>query len=600
MIKPQARRLLAKTAYFCLDNPAKWAVGSSPSCPSFSRLALDLGCSARLWGSLVVLVSALVFSLTSLSAFAQLPASDTSQSAAPVILEGQTLFLVYDKAIARSPQERALRISQRIEVLARDETVPEGAIAMAETEGGTTLYAQDILLMTVSDADAKAAEQPRQALAEQHASAIEEAVSQYRLARSAQYRNRAILITVLSTLALLLLLLVLANVMPQVYHWLDHQQDHWISSVRIQNFELLSSFQLSALLQTFTQLLHTVLVLGLTILYGSFVLGLFPRTRQLGNTLWIYLSAALFSIWQSFLLYLPNLLTLGLIGLVSYYLIRFFRLFFVNIRRGRVSLPGFYPEWANPTYQLLKCLILALSAAIAFPLLPGSSSPAFQGVSIFLGILVSLGSGGAIISVIAGFILVYTRAFSVGDRIRVGDIEGFVEEKSLFVTRIRTLNNLLVSVPNSTLLSSNIVNYSALLRDQEVPLIITTTVTLGYDVPWRTVHDTLIAAAIATPEVVADPLPEVWQTALNDFSISYELRACTVNPIELGRVYSNLHQSIQDSCNAAGIEIMSPHYTALRDGNMTTLPAQYLSPDYKPPGFRIKRVFEKYLIMPSA
>lgn len=588
MMKISLRYLLAKTLYVHIGNSTRQAVGSSS--PSYLNLpgpAFSLSLSAALWRSLWALASALIFSLTSLCAFAQLPASDASPGSAPVTLDGQTLFLVYDKAIARSPQERALRISQRIEALARDETVPEGAIATLETEGGTTLYAQDILLMTVSDADAKAAEQPRQALAEQHANAIETAVSQYRLARSAQYRNRAVLTALLSTLALLLLLLVLANIMPQVYYWLDHQQDHWIPSVRIQNFELLSSFQLSALLQTFTQLLHTVLVLGLTIVYGSFVLGLFPRTRQLGNTLWIYLSAALFSIWQGFLLYLPSLLTLGLIGLVSYYLIRFLHLFFINIRRGRVSLPGFYPEWANPTYQLLKCLILALAAAIAFPFLPGASSPAFQGVSIFLGILVSLGSGGAIISVVAGFILVYTRAFSVSDRIRVGDIEGFVEEKSLFVTRIRTINNLLVSVPNATLLSSNIVNYSALLRDQKMPLVITTTVTLGYDVPWRTVHDVLIAAALATPEIVADPPPEVWQTALNDFSISYELRACTANPIELGRVYSDLHQSIQDSCNAAGIEIMSPHYTALRDGNTTTLPAQYLPPDYRPPGFRI-------------
>jgi small-conductance mechanosensitive channel len=231
----------------------------------------------------------------------------------------------------------------------------------------------------------------------------------------------------------------------------------------------------------------------------------------------------------------------------------------------------------------VQFLTLAFALAVIFPYLPGANSPAFQGVSIFFGLLVSLGAGGAILSVVAGFILIYTRAFVEGDRIHFGDVEGFVVEKSLFVTRLRTIENILVSVPNVALLSSNITNYSALVREDQTPLTVTTTVTLGYDLPWRLVHDTLIAAAQDTSHILADPSPSVWQTSLDDFYVSYQLRAYTTHPELLGQIYSELHQQVQDHCNQAGIEILSPHYGAMRDGNASTMPATYLPTDYRPP-----------------
>lgn len=260
---------------------------------------------------------------------------------------------------------------------------------------------------------------------------------------------------------------------------------------------------------------------------------------------------------------------------------------FANIERGTLSIHGFYPEWAKPTYRLLSFIVIAFAIAIVFPYLPGSNSPAFQAISIVIGALISLGSSGAIANAAAGFSLVYTRAFQVGDRVEIGDVMGFVEEKQLLVTRIRTLNNVLVSIPNSTLLSSNIINYNTLLRDQQTPIIIHTNVSLGYDTPWRSAHEVLIAAAVATTDILSQPPPFVWQTALNDFYISYELKAYTNHPTKLEAIYSELHQNIQDRCNEANIEICSPHYSAIRDGNSTTIPSEYLSSDYVAPGFRV-------------
>jgi small-conductance mechanosensitive channel len=186
---------------------------------------------------------------------------------------------------------------------------------------------------------------------------------------------------------------------------------------------------------------------------------------------------------------------------------------------------------------------------------------------------------------VAGFILVYTRAFHEGDRISSGNIEGFIVEKSLLVTRLRTLENVLVSIPNAALLTSNITNYSALIREQKAPLVITTTLTLGYDVPWQLVYDTLIAAADATSYVLQEPRPHVWQTSLDDFYVSYQLRAAIIRPDLLEVIYSELHQNLQDHCNQAGIEILSPHYGAVRDGNQSTIPAHDLPKNYQAPAW---------------
>jgi small-conductance mechanosensitive channel len=189
---------------------------------------------------------------------------------------------------------------------------------------------------------------------------------------------------------------------------------------------------------------------------------------------------------------------------------------------------------------------------------------------------------------VAGTILTYMRAFQVGDFVRIGNDVGEVLEKTLLVTRIRTQKNEIVTIPNGTVLGGVVVNYSAEAKNEGV--IFHTTVTIGYAAPWRQVHELLISAALATDDILHDPLPFVLQTALNDFYVAYELNAYTARPSNMLDVYSVLHQNIQDKFNEAGVEINSPHYTALRDGNQTTIPEKYLPGDYKSPAFRIQEV----------
>jgi len=230
-------------------------------------------------------------------------------------------------------------------------------------------------------------------------------------------------------------------------------------------------------------------------------------------------------------------------------------------------------------------MVLALAAVVVFPYLPGSKSPAFQGITIFLGLLLSLGSSSAVANAVAGTILNYTRSFQVGDMVKIGDTLGRVLEKGLLVTRVETQKREVITIPNGVVMGAAVQNYTTEAKTGGVTFY--TTVTIGYDAPWRQVHELLISSALATRHILKAPPPFVLQRALNDFNVSYELNAYTDKPDQMQEIYSQLHQNIQDKFNEANVEIMSPHYAALRDGNSVTTPAQYRSDSYKPSAFLV-------------
>jgi small-conductance mechanosensitive channel len=259
--------------------------------------------------------------------------------------------------------------------------------------------------------------------------------------------------------------------------------------------------------------------------------------------------------------------------------IRVNRYVFQEIREGTLRVKGFYPDWAEPTAKLVRLLVLAITVVVVFPYLPGSNSPAFRGVSVFLGILLSFGSTSAVAHGVAGTILTYMRSYSVGDFVRIGDTVGQVVEKTLLVTRIETQKREIVTIPNGSVLGGVVVNYSA---EADVGgVIFYTKVSIGYSAPWQKVHQLLISAAQASPDILQNPAPFVLQANLNDFYVSYELNAFTSHPQNMQFIYSALHQNIQDRFNEAGIEINSPHYVSLRDGNRVAIPEQLLPKGYQ-------------------
>jgi small-conductance mechanosensitive channel len=287
-----------------------------------------------------------------------------------------------------------------------------------------------------------------------------------------------------------------------------------------------------------------------------------------------YITSPLKVIALGFIGYLPELFMILVVVFITFYIFRAINFISVEVERGNLSIPGFYPEWSRPTFNLVKIIIIAFSFIVIFPYLPGSDSPAFQGVSVFLGLLISLGSSSAISNIIAGLVIIYMRAFKLGDRVKIGDTTGDVIEKTMLVTRLRTIKNEEVTIPNASILAGKTINYS--VEANGPGLILHSTVTIGYDIPWKQVHKLLIGAALKTDRILKEPSPFVLQTSLDDFYVSYQINAYTITPEKAALIYSDLHSFIQDAFNEAGVEIMSPHYRAARDGNQITFPPTYL------------------------
>ena len=326
--------------------------------------------------------------------------------------------------------------------------------------------------------------------------------------------------------------------------------------------------------------------MALVAVWVQVVLQVLPWSRPLARLIYRYVSEPIRTLWLGLLSYVPNLFYLAIIAVTTFLVLRVVHFVFKEIEVGNIRLASFPDDWAEPTYKLVRTLLLAVAFVGAFPYIPGSQTPAFQGISLFLGLLVSLSSSSALSNIIAGTILTYTRAFRVGDIVRIGETFGEVTVKRLLVTHVRTYKNVVVSIPNSLILTTQVLNYTTLAAERG--LVAHSSVTIGYDAPWRKVHELLIAAALKTEGVLADPPPFVLQTALNDFSVSYEINAYVSSPVPLPRTYSALHANIQEAFNEAGVEIMSPNYFALRDGNQATTPRQHLPADYVAPAFRVR------------
>ncbi|MDR9404319.1 MAG: mechanosensitive ion channel, partial [Halothece sp. Uz-M2-17] len=314
----------------------------------------------------------------------------------------------------------------------------------------------------------------------------------------------------------------------------------------------------------------------------------FPRTENFGRRMLQLFQTPFISIWESAINFLPNLFVILLVIILARFVFKTNKLIFDSLATGRVRWPGFYQDWARPTQKLVFVLIWLVTLAIILPYLPIFESPAIQGLGLLAGALLTLGGAGTISNIIAGYVIIFSRAFQVGDLIAFENYQGFVHKKSILATQIRTFDDEILTIPSDTLQSKTIMNYSAAVHELKLSLAMRTTITLGYDVPWRQVHAVLVEAALATPSVLADPAPFVLQTSLDDFYVTYQLKIFLNEPEQIEQIYSNLLQNVQDYCNAAGIEIMSPHYAAVRDGNQNTIPASYLPKNYTRPRFQIE------------
>ncbi len=497
-----------------------------------------------------------------------------------------TLFSIYNKLGSFSAKDRAESISKRIYNLTTAYFFKTDSLLIIPAENTVDIVFRETIVMSISENDALWQNNSKENLAKIYKAAIGNAVINYNAATSWQSILKQFGLAILVLSVLYALISFLNKTFRFTKAKIILQKDKSINGIKIRNYELLTASRLLHFFLTLNSIVKWFLIILTIYLTLPILFSIFPWTEGFANTLLSYflnpVKNIFFNIWN----YLPDLFTIIVIVTVFRYVIKGANYLKTEIETGALTLTGFYADWATPTFVIIKVLLYAFMFVLIWPYLPGSDSQVFKGVSVFLGVLFTFGSSGSLSNVIAGLVLTYMRVFKIGDRVKIADVTGDIIEKSLLVTRIRTIKNEIISIPNSNVISSHTINYSS--DSLEKGLILHTTVTIGYDVPWKTIHRALLDAADRTEFIMKDIKPFVLQTSLEDFYVAYQLNAYTKEPNKQAIIYSQLHQNIQDCCNEAGIEIMSPHYRAARDGNLSTIPAEYLSKDYKVPSFNVK------------
>lgn len=513
---------------------------------------------------------------------------------AAVMPFNDTLFLIYFKIASYNADERAANISNRIIKLYNDPFFKQDSFRLIQTEIGTEIvYNNDLVVMVVMKTDAMYHNKDEFQLANEYLQIIKKSIVAEKKANSLTNLLLRIGKVILIIIGLSLLIFLIGKLFKIINKSISANREKYIKGLTVNKIRVLSAEHLELFILRVSGLLRLLVILLTIYLSLPLLFSIFPETKMWAATLINWIISPARDALKGIIGFLPNLISIIVIYFIFRYSIRGIKYFVDQIEKGDITIGGFHPDWAQPTFRILKFLLYAFMLVLIFPYLPGSGSPAFQGVSVFIGILFSIGSSSAIANVVAGIVITYMRPFKIGDRVKIGEITGDVMEKTLLVTRIRTTKNEDVTVPNSTVLLSSTTNYSTNTTSPDSGLIVHTTVTIGYDAPWKNVHKALIDAALRTDLILKNPQPFVLQTSLDDFYVSYQINGYTKEANRQAVVYSQLHQNIQDCFNEAGIEIMSPHYRAQRDGNMATIPNDYLEKNYEAPVFRIKEIKDK-------
>lgn len=499
----------------------------------------------------------------------------TSTQGAPVIVEGDTLFYLYAPIGYLPLSQRVTDIVSIIHYLNKNITFEKDSMRIQNMAHSTAITYEKKVIMTISDHDAMWSGLPRDSLAKNIRDIIVRHIE--------HAKTDSGIWQITSRIGFLLLVIVCQFFLLRLTKWgfgklklrVIAMKGKRIRSVTFRNYELLDADRLTGLAVSMVGLFHFIVTMAELFVSTAIIFIIFPQTEHLAYKLLSYVWNPVRSILKGLVSYIPNFLTIVVICISIHYLIRLLHYFSREIDSGHLKINGFYSDWALPTYHIVRFLLYAFMIAMIYPYLPGSDSGVFQGISVFVGLIISLGSSTVIGNIVAGLVITYMRPFKQGDFIKLNDITGNIIERTPLVTRIRTPKNEIVTIPNSFVMSSHSVNYS--ISAQEYGLIVHTEVTIGYDAPWRLVHELLIDSALKTEGIQNTPRPFVLETSLSDYYPVYQINAYTLDANHIARIYSNLHQNIQDCFNKAGVEIMSPQFTALRNGNKTTIPEDDLS-----------------------
>jgi len=506
-----------------------------------------------------------LFPLLSIILFLQAPSfADASEldslsiyQKAPIIIDGYTLFSV--RGVSSFPaEERASLIKKRIEDIARDRSIPANSIEIIQGKTSDDLYAKGKFILSIYDADAKIEGVGREIIAMGIKNKITKAIYSYRYERKSEVLLTRTFYAIGATFLTILLLIFIQWIAKKVNIMLQNKIKAKFDNIETKSFQLIKSNQLWLTLSSVIRGLNIAIILIIIFMCAEYVLGLYPWTRFVSVSLIAFFLTPVSAVGLALLNFIPNLAFLIVIFFVAKYLLKLVKIFFDGLGKGIITISGFDAEWAVPTYKIVRILFVAFAVIVAYPYIPGSESDAFKGVSLFIGILFSLGSTSIVGNLIAGYSMTYRRTFRIGDLVKIDDHLGQVIESKLFATRLRTPKNEEIIVPNSIVLNTHVINYSTLAKTQG--LILHTIVGIGYETPWRQVEGMLKLAAVRTEGILKDPPPYILQKSLGDFAVNYELNVYCNDPMNLMKHYTALHQNVLDVFNENNVQIMTPAY----------------------------------------
>lgn len=485
------------------------------------------------------------------------PPVTNSYMEAPVVIDGVELFKV--RGVQAYPAaKRAAQIEGRIEAFAANPALSPKALTVTETAEGSQIAAGNQMLLTVFEADAHLEQVLRPVLARIYVTRISEAIETYRRDRTSEYLLRSAGHVLLATLALVVFLWLGKRAVRRIDRELDGRVKERLTGLEARSMRIVSAEHLWSALRGVRRFVWAMATLIAVVLYLDYVLHLFPWTRLFAARLWTLLLDPLRSMGENVLATIPDLIFLVILVVVTRYILKTIRLFFTALAEGTTPLVHFERDWAWPTYRLVRFFVIAFALVVAYPYIPGSQTDAFKGISLFLGVVVSLGSSSVIGNIIAGYTMIYRRAFRVGDRVKIEEHVGDITESRLLVTHLRTPKNEEIVIPNSVILNNSVVNYSTLARTGK--LILHATVGIGYETPWRQVEAMLLQAADRTEGLLKEPKPFVLQKQLGSFDVSYEINVYCDNAQAMNQLYTQLHRNILDQFNEYGVQIMTPAY----------------------------------------
>ncbi|MDR0863807.1 MAG: mechanosensitive ion channel family protein [Candidatus Symbiothrix sp.] len=476
----------------------------------------------------------------------------------PVVVEEDTLFYIYTNRGGLSPTQRSIQISEMITRLGKgNNIIPDSVVILHEDFTTDVMYGSQVII-SLTDKDGLWLDMSRDELAKQDRQIIVDTLKILQDKYSLMRLIRNIFLFILVIISQCALIWLTNFLYRKLKIKIDSVKEKYLKPIYIKNYQFLSINREENVIFFILNILRYVLIVIQLIISIPILFSIFPQTENLAMQIFSYILTPTKKIFWSIVHYIPNLFVIAIIWFIIHYVVKMIGYLEKEIAAGRLKINGFYPDWAKPTYGIIRFLLYAFMVALIYPYLPGSDSRVFQGISVFVGLIVSFGSSSAIGNLIAGMIITYMRPFQIGDRIKINDVIGNVLERTPIVTRIRTLKNEIVTIPNSTIMNSQTTNLSESART--TGLIIHLEITCGYETPWKDVHQLLLAAAESTQNVMSDPHPFVHEQSFNDFDVAYEINAYISDANLLTQVTNDLRQNIQDKFKEAGISILSPHY----------------------------------------